>query len=217
LHDLLGIVALESQRNQCAVIGEDLGTVPDEVREALANHDVLSYRVLYFERDAQNGFRPPNDYPRKSVVTIGTHDLPPLAGYWEGDDIKQRARYGLFPTGEFEQQQIHQRSHARTMLQEALQHQQLLPQNISADTKLELDWELLYAVHRFAARSNSVIMMLQLEDLFQLVEQVNLPGDTDRGNWSHKLPLDLEDWWADERIQSLINVIRQERINALET
>ena len=89
--DLLGIVALESQRNRCLVIGEDLGTVPDEVRTSLAARGVLSYRLLYFEKDAEGYFKPPAAYPEQALVAVSTHDLPTLSGYL--------ARVKILPSG----------------------------------------------------------------------------------------------------------------------
>ncbi len=56
---LLSILALESVRNQVIVIGEDLGTVPDEAREVLHRFGILSYRLLYFEQDNHGRFKPP--------------------------------------------------------------------------------------------------------------------------------------------------------------
>ena len=85
--DLLGILALESQRNRCMVIGEDLGTVPDEVRAAAAREGILSYRVLIFERRNSGEFKAPAEYPVDALVAVSTHDLPTLAGYWEGRDL----------------------------------------------------------------------------------------------------------------------------------
>lgn len=93
----------------------------------------------------------------------------------------------------------------------ALQQQCLLPQDTIIDAHLAMHWELLCAVHRFVARTISVILMLQLEDLFQLVPQVNLPGNINRANWSHRIPLELEEWWADERIESFTKCLQQER------
>ncbi|MEK7437041.1 MAG: 4-alpha-glucanotransferase, partial [Pseudomonadota bacterium] len=93
--DLVGIVALESHRNRCMVIGEDLGTVPDEVRATLTRVGILSYRVLLFERQQSGDFKPPAEYPADSLVTATTHDLPTLAGYWEGRDLALRRELGL--------------------------------------------------------------------------------------------------------------------------
>ena len=72
--DLLNIVALESHRAQALVVGEDLGTVEDGVREAMAEHNVLSYRLLWFEDDD------PAEWPATPMAAITTHDLPTVAG-----------------------------------------------------------------------------------------------------------------------------------------
>ena len=95
--DLLGILALESVRQKVVLIGEDLGTVPDEVREALARFGILSYRLLYFEQDRDGSFRRPDEYPRDALVSATTHDLPTLAGFWIGRDIEARRDAGLLP------------------------------------------------------------------------------------------------------------------------
>ncbi|MGA8841353.1 MAG: 4-alpha-glucanotransferase, partial [Candidatus Aquilonibacter sp.] len=77
---MLGIVALESVRNRCMIVGEDLGTVPDGFRERTTEARVFSCRVLYFEREWDGRFRAPGDYPAEAVASTGTHDLPTLAG-----------------------------------------------------------------------------------------------------------------------------------------
>ena len=77
--DLLAILALESQRNRCLIVGEDLGTVPDGFRERMADANVLSYRVLYFEKDGDR-FKRPDEYPGLALACVTTHDLATLAG-----------------------------------------------------------------------------------------------------------------------------------------
>lgn len=88
-HDLLDILALESQRAGTFVVGEDLGTVEDVVRKESAEHRILSYRLLWFED------RPPAHYPPDAVAAVTTHDLPTLAGIWERSDPDESIRARL--------------------------------------------------------------------------------------------------------------------------
>jgi len=108
--DLLCILALESQRNRCLVVGEDLGTVPDAVRDALQPMNVLSTRLLYFERQDNGRLQPPQAYPENAVAAVTTHDLPTLAGFWQGLDIDLRDRLHLFPDDEVRNEQVVTRS-----------------------------------------------------------------------------------------------------------
>ena len=94
--DLLGHLMLESVRAKTAVVGEDLGTVPEGLREELEAAQILSYRVLRFERDGES-FLAPDRYPRLAVACAATHDLPPLAGWWGGNDLAEAAKLGLLP------------------------------------------------------------------------------------------------------------------------
>jgi len=72
LEELLAITALESQRNRCLIIGEDLGTVPEGFRERMRAANALSSRVFYFER-AHSRFNPPQNYPSHAAVSASTH------------------------------------------------------------------------------------------------------------------------------------------------
>ena len=94
-NDLLGILALESVRGNFIVIGEDLGTVTGEVRQSLAETGILSYRLLWFQRDQAGNFLRPGEYPAHAVVSTTTHDLPTLAGFDSGRDIEARKAAGL--------------------------------------------------------------------------------------------------------------------------
>ncbi|MGE3773243.1 MAG: malto-oligosyltrehalose synthase [Gammaproteobacteria bacterium] len=214
LADLLGILALESERHRCMVVGEDLGTVPDEIRAALDAHGVLSYRLLYFERAADGSFRAPSDYPGQALVAAGTHDLPTLAGYWEGRDLALRTALGLFPTDEIRQQQILARADARARLLIRLEDESLLPPGATADpqTLPRMEPALSRALHGLLARTPSKLLLVQLEDVPCLREQVNLPGTIDEHpNWRRKLDPPLEHWPGDERFVALCAALRAER------
>ncbi len=214
LDDLLGILALESQRNRCLVIGEDLGTVPDGLRPRLKAMGVLSYRPLFFARDDNGDFQPPAHFPDRALVCIGTHDLPTLRGFWLGHDLAARAALGLFPSEELRTSLMAARTRDRPRLLQALAREHLLPEGMSTDpdTLPDITFELAVAVHRYLARSPAGVMAVQPEDVFGVIEQANLPGSiNEHPNWRRKLPLELERWRGDQRFGDLGEALRRER------
>ncbi len=217
LEDLLRILALESQRQRCIVIGEDLGTVPEGFRDSVATAGVLSYRVLYFERWPDGLFKRPEVYPEHSLVTISTHDLPTLAGWWLGRDIDWRLRLGLYPNAKMQADDVASRPLDREHLVNALldakvaDRDTLPPRDPPAVTT-----EFLAAVHHLLAHSHSKIMMVQLEDILGQEEQANLPGTVDEHpNWRRKLRLSLADLFDDKGMQAVLKVMREARPRAV--
>ncbi|HKH20976.1 MAG TPA: malto-oligosyltrehalose synthase, partial [Gammaproteobacteria bacterium] len=214
LQDLLGILALESQRNQCLLIGEDLGTVPDAVREALSPLGVLSYRVMYFEKRDDGSFQKPENYPVQALAAVSTHDLPTLAGFWEGLDLTVRQELDLFPSPEVFEQQILERTSDRARLLSALEQEGLLPEGISLDPAHtpKMTDALASAIHRFVARAPSQLLLVQLEDALGQREAVNLPATTDQHpNWQRKLSVSLEDFDNHKRLHEVVAAVRAER------
>ncbi len=212
--ELLAIVRLESQRNRCLVIGEDLGTVPPVVQQKLAASGVLSYRLLYFERDPQGGFLAPAAFEPQALVAGATHDLPTLAGWWDGYDLELRAKLDLFPQPELRQRQVIERAQDRARLLLALEHEHLLPPGatVSPVSIPKMTSPFCRALHQYLARSPSKIVLAQLEDVLEVREQINQPGTTDaHPNWQRKLPLLLERWPADERFVELTRMFAHER------
>lgn len=194
--DLLRIVALESHRNRVMVIGEDLGTVEDYVRQGLALFGVLSYRLLYFEKKEEGKFKRPDEYPLQAVVSSTTHDLPTLAGYWLGRDIESRKAAGLLPNEQAYHEQLRARLEDKHKLIEVLHDLHLLPDGYPRDAaqSVELTGELHNAVIGFLASAHSRLFVLNQEDLTKETEQQNLPGSTwEYPNWRRKMRYTVEE------------------------
>ncbi|HXY05896.1 MAG TPA: 4-alpha-glucanotransferase [Burkholderiaceae bacterium] len=211
---LLAILTLESQRNRCLVIGEDLGTVPDEVRHAMDLRRILSYRVLYFCRGPGGQFQAPSEFPLNALVTSATHDLATLAGFWEGRDLELRQALGLFPREAMRMQQLEERKRDCAQLLSALQRESLLPPEVSPEPRwpLAMTQSLAMAVQEYLAHTPSRVLVVQLEDVFGCRDQVNLPGTVDQyPNWRRKLPLELEKWEEDGRFAELARRLAPER------
>jgi 4-alpha-glucanotransferase len=214
LHALLGIVALESHRNRCLIIGEDLGTVPDDVRIALNDAGVLSYDVFYFERRSSGEFKSPPEYAQQAIAVASTHDLPTLAGWWEGRDIALRDELELFPTKAERDRQLAARAQDRAQLLIALDQAKLKPEGMSLDPALvpAMTPELARAVHVYLARTPAKLTVVQLEDVVGMLDQTNLPGTTtEYPNWRRKLILSLEQLQHDARFNDLAAALRRER------
>lgn len=215
--DLLGILALESVRAKTVVVGEDLGTVPDWVREKLEAANILSYRVFYFEREADGSWKQPGDYPVRSLAVTTTHDLPTWLGFWTGEDLQMRAKLGLFPTEEAKRQAWVERERDKTRIVEALVRASLLSGPLDrGEVSLAHQAEsLLEPVHRFLARSSSCLALASLDDWLRESSQVNMPGTVDQyPNWSrkHSIPLEtMKDEHDDHQVRGLARVMREER------
>ena len=208
---LLSILALESVRNRVIVIGEDLGTVPDEAREVLHRFGILSYRLLYFEQDNSGRFRPPQEYPRDALVSATTHDLPTLAGFWLGRDIEARRETGLMPDESAYQSMRADRAREKQKLLDLLTGLKMLPDWFPRDQAQvpELVGELHNAIVGFLASTPSKLMVLNQEDLLKQAEQQNLPGSTaEYPNWRRKMKCTVEELWTSGEIQDFARMFR---------
>jgi len=210
LDDLLGILALESQRHRCLVVGEDLGTVPDEIRTALQAARVLSYKLFYFERGGDGRFLAPRDYAEQALVAVTTHDLATLPGFWSGADLDERAALNLFPSPALEQQQRAAREQDRERLLAALEAEGLLTDLPPPNGRLPA--AVLTAVYAYIARTPSYLMLVQAEDLQGDEVQVNLPGTTgERPNWRRRWAFELEEFLTSAALKAVANAARERR------
>ena len=189
---MFAILALESRRNRCVIIGEDLGTVPDEARHLLNRYQVFSYKVMYFSK-GWNGFQLPEEYPEQAITVISTHDVAPLAGYWTGKDLDTMFKLGTLPDAAAFQTALDEREHDKADLLDKLKYTGCLSADVQMPAKA--DETLLAALHKYGALSRSKLYAVQLENLLGVIDNLNVPGVTDGyPNWAQKMPVSLEDF-----------------------
>ncbi|MEB0205356.1 4-alpha-glucanotransferase [Pseudomonas sp. CCC3.1] len=183
--DLLRLVALESVRHQAIVLGEDLGTVPDGLREKLSERAILGIRVLLFEQDFGAHFKPILAWPDDALATTSTHDLPTLTGWLQGRDIDWNEDLNLIDpvTANRWRENRHRECEG---LDRALRQD---PQNFQEETQGSAP--TLDASIRFLGHTRAPLVLLPIEDALGLVEQANLPGTVSgHPNWCRRLPGD---------------------------
>jgi 4-alpha-glucanotransferase len=198
--DLLGILALEASRAGALVVGEDLGTVPPDVPPALQDRNILSSKVLYFERSGI-GFKPSKAYPPLSLATANTHDMPTLGGWWTCRDVTLRNVAGQLGTkgkGESDRAVVRarkEREREKAALLRRLASDGVLPraQEPASNT------ELRAAVHAFLCKSPAALVGISLEDILGERDPVNLPGvgPDEYPSWTRRLRVTVDELRAD--------------------
>jgi 4-alpha-glucanotransferase len=194
--DLLRILALESVRGQFLIVGEDLGTVPPALREGMEHFGMLSYKLFWFEKGADQLPKRTRDYPRQALVSSTTHDLPTLAGFWAMSDIEARRAAGMIGDEQTYQQRRQERADEKRRMIEALIRDGFLPDHFPREAAwwTELTGDLHHAIIGYLVSTPSALMILNQEDLTKELEQQNLPGTTWQfPNWRRKMRTTLED------------------------
>jgi 4-alpha-glucanotransferase len=202
---MLGILTLEAHLAGAMVVGEDLGTVPDEVTAAMHDRGVLSSSVLYFERDDQapgEPLLPPERWPADAMASISTHDLPTTAGFLRKENVRVRAELGLVddPDGEYTRAEI-----AKQEMLVSLDEHGLLAEDAN-------EADLVVALHRLLATAASRLLLTSPQDALGEPRQPNLPGTIDEyPNWRIPLPLEVDDLLADPILHAAVAALRDAR------
>jgi 4-alpha-glucanotransferase len=188
--ELYAIVILESNRHRCAIVGEDLGTVPEYVPTAMQRHGLRRMYVVQYEAKPQ---RPPlPEPPRMSVASVNTHDMPTFAGFWSGKDIDDRVELGLLDDKGAEQER---------------QTRQTIREEI---TRMVGEGDVLENVLRFLAESPAEVVLVNLEDLWGETEPQNVPGVPEK-SWRQIFRLSLEEAKRDERVRRILRSVAEAR------
>jgi len=186
--DLLNVLALEVDRAGGFAVGEDLGTVEPEARQALARWRVLSYRLLWFEEG------PPEEWPELALAAVTTHDLPTISGVLTGADLDARRAIGM------------EVDHAAERgLRDRLTR-------VCGPDGLDDVGAAVRAVYGALARSPALLVTATLDDVLEVDERPNQPGTVDQWpNWSIALPRPLEEVETDPRIKAVADLMAQAR------
>jgi len=196
--ELFALLCLESQRQRCAVVGEDLGTVPDAVRRVMAAHGLLSMRILQFDLDPGDAARS-LDPPAGTLAALNTHDTPTFAGFLSGADVDDRVHRGLLDEAAAAREHS-RRGAARTALRQALELQP------DADPE-----RVLRALLLRLAGSEADVLIVNLEDLWLETAPQNVPGTTSERNWRQRFRMSLEELAADAGLVELLREIARAR------
>ncbi|HUR79178.1 MAG TPA: 4-alpha-glucanotransferase [Thermoanaerobaculia bacterium] len=195
--ELYAILTLESRRHACTVVGEDLGTVPPEVPKTMSRHGLRRMYVAQYEMQPDQPLPAP---PEASVASINTHDMPPFAAWWKGQDIDDRLQQGLL-----DEVSAHREHDAREKMRRGIAFDSGSPDAPHA----------IEALLMFLAESDAEIVLINLEDLWGETEPQNMPGVPGR-SWRHKLRLGLEAARADGSIRRVLTNMNDRRASPLQ-
>ncbi|EIF5158636.1 4-alpha-glucanotransferase [Vibrio cholerae] len=215
--DMLAILALESHRHQCSVIGEDLGTVPDEIVELLRDAGVHSYKVFFFETSKEDGgYVSPAHYAEQSMAALCTHDMPTLRGFWHCDDLKMGREIGLYPDEEQLQGLFDDRLKSKQGILDSVAWHSYLPDGVGRDaTQVPMDSYLSEALQLHVAAGSSALLSVQLEDWLEMDKPVNIPGTVNEyPNWRRKLSMNLDEIFAREEVNHIAARLTEVRSKA---
>ncbi|MFN3278136.1 MAG: 4-alpha-glucanotransferase [Paracoccus hibiscisoli] len=192
LADMLTALAEASRQNATTIIGEDLGNVPPGFRDVMEACRILSYRIFFFERDAQ-GFIPPENYPREALACLSTHDLPTFRGWWRGDDVALRERFGFIGQAAADEQRSSRAAERADLLGDLVAAGLITADTAGTIGPDDAPAALTVAVHKHLSRAPSRLFAVRLEDMAAELSPVNVPSTVDEyPNWRRKLTVPLD-------------------------
>lgn len=203
--ELYAVLCLESHRARTELVGEDLGTVPEGVEEALARHGIGGMSVLQYQLgpDLPEGALPSGR--AGDLASLNTHDMYPFAAWWRGLDVEEREALGLLSEEGAARERLRRLQTRRAVLRSLVDRGRLDPSARTTEVVLE-------AALRHIASGPARHVLVNLEDLWLEARTQNLPGTSEGPpNWRRKARLSLEEMEASERVRSLLEAVASER------
>jgi 4-alpha-glucanotransferase len=177
---MVGTLVEQAARVDGVAIGEDLGTIDPWIRQYLASQHVLGTEMAWFARQRDGSPLPPSRWRRWCMATVGTHDVPPIAGFVAGDQVTVRARLGLLVNAEAEQAAL-----ARAL---ATWNAVLVGEGLLAPEQEPTTRDLTLAMYGYLARTPAVLIGVALVDAVGDRRTQNIPCTFDEyPNW--RIPL----------------------------
>ena len=201
--ELFALVVLESHRQQCVVVGEDLGTVTPEVRRSMEERGIRRMYVGQFEFSL-GGPSPLHPVPRRVVASLNTHDTPTAAGFWYGDDVDLRVELGLLGPEPADWE----REGRRRVIEALLRHFGV--EGDSEDARARL--AVLRGWLGFLAKSEAEHVLVSVEDLLGERRPQNVPGtDAEKPNWRRKTSRCFDDYSRDPDLLEILGEVDRPR------
>ena len=200
METLLAILAIEAQSTNTAVIGEDLGLVPDGFRDRVQARGIYGYSVLQYEKRHDGCFKSASELRPFSLACISTHDTPTLKGYIAGRDIDWWRSLGNWS----EEKTCHEHEVRKrdVAAMAAMDEDQTARDDISFA-------HLFDVVHKALACSDVAMISVQLDDVLGLADAQNLPGTIDEHpNWRRRCPIDVENLASNETFYKLAGMMK---------
>ena len=204
MHDLLGIIALESHRNKCLVITEDLGTIPVELTKALRKVGAFSYKIFFDEKAQDGGYIAPRDYISQAMSALTTHDMPTLVGWWGCFDLDLGIKLGIYTQKEADDLRA-AREYSKQRILDSLHGLGSISDSYTRNAKESvMNEELATALQIHMCTGSCSLFSSQIEDWIGVDKPVNVPGtNTEYPNWRRKLTADLEDIFANQHVRDM--------------
>jgi 4-alpha-glucanotransferase len=194
--EMYAILSLESHRHDCAVVGEDLGTVPDYVRPSMVHHGLSRLYVAQFSlprgEAGSTNIEPP---PAQSVASLNTHDLPTFQGYWQGRDIDDFRALGIIDDDEAASDHAAREATCKATLR------CLIARGLLAPEQADDVEAVMRALLCYLAAGDAEMVLVNLEDLWLETAPHNVPGTLDeRPNWRRKLRYSIDEITQDHDV-----------------
>lgn len=195
---ILAIIAIEAERANTAVVGEDLGLVPDGFRQTMRSRGLYSYSVLQYDKDEAGDFKPHSQLDPQTLACFSTHDTPTLKGFYQATDIAWWQKLAWIEPKDVANAKQQRQYEIDSILTTANQPK-------SCDYASFRD-----GINQILATSPATMVAVQSDDIFEQAEAANLPGTIDEHpNWRRRHAILLKNFATDIKLENIGNLMRK--------